>query len=89
MSNTTKPLSDRDADQTLQHVYNIDDASLTVSGFVTAKVGNKITVATSTTTVPGDTQTFSFFDNSIALYVLTLIYTDSTQQVLVSVERTA
>lgn len=90
MSNTSKRLSERDADQTLQSVYNITDASFTTSGFLSAKVGNKITQAVSTTSVSGDTSTFSFYDQETTLlYSLKLIFTDGTQATLLSAERIA
>lgn len=90
MSNTSKRLSERDADQTLQSVYNITDASLTTSGFLSAKVGNKITQVVSTTSVSGDTSTFSFYDQQTTLlYSLKLIFTDGTQSTMLSAERIA
>lgn len=90
MSNTSKRLSERDADQTLQSVYNITDASLTTSGFLSAKIGNKITQVVSTTSISGDTSTFSFFDQQTTLlYSLKLIFTDGTQATLLSAERIA
>lgn len=89
MANTSKGLSERDANQTLQHAYNGVDASITTSGFLTGKVGHKVTLAISTTSAANDTQTYTFLDNGTTLYVLTLIYTDSTYATLVSAERTA
>ena len=43
MSEINKPLSDRDYSQVIQRVSNDLDASLTISGFVTSKVGNTTT----------------------------------------------
>jgi len=87
MSNTTKALSDRDANQTLQHTYNSVDASITTSGFLVGKVGHKVTVAISTTSVADDTITYTFLDNGTTLYEIELIYTDSTYDTLLSAER--
>ncbi len=89
MAHTTKLLSERDANQTLQSAYNDVDATVSVNGFLVGKVGHKIEVSTSTTDTAGDTQVFSFFDNGTLLYELTLIFTDSTQETLLSAERTA
>ena len=41
---TDKPLSNRDAFQTLQGSFNEEDFSLSVSGFLTGKVGRRIEV---------------------------------------------
>ena len=43
MSQTSKPMSDRDFQQTLRASFNDSDKSLTTSSFITAKVGHKIT----------------------------------------------
>lgn len=89
MAHINKKLSERDASQTLQSSYNDVDASLTIAGFLTGKLGNKITLTVTTTTIAGDTQVVSYFDNGVLLYTLTLIYSDGTQNVLISAERTA
>lgn len=87
---TSKKLSERDAAQVNQSIYNQTDASITTSGFLSAKVGNKITFTISQTTVSGDTNTVSYYDQeTILLYTLKLIFTDGTQAVLLSAERTA
>jgi hypothetical protein len=89
MSQTTKKLSERDANQTLQASFNDIDSSITTNGFLTGKVGRKITQTISQTTVPGDTATFSFLESGTLLYTLTIVYTDSSQSVMLSAERTA
>ncbi len=89
MANTTKRFSERDADQTLQASFNDIDSSITTNGFLTGKVGRKITQVVSQTTVPGDTATVSFLESGNLLYTLTIIYTDSSQSVMLSAERTA
>lgn len=89
MSNITKTLTDRDANQTLQSAYNDVNATLSVDGFLTGKVGNKVTLAISTTTIANDTETYTFLDNGTSLYVYKLIYTDGTRGTLLSAERTA
>jgi hypothetical protein len=87
MANTGKGLSDRDANQTLQHAYNAVDASITTAGFLVGKVGHKVTMAISTTSAANDTQTYTFLDNGTTLYAIKLIYTDNTYATLVSAER--
>ena len=89
MSHTTKSLSDRDGSQTLQSAYNDVDASLGINGFLVGLVGRKIEQAISTTTISGDTSTFSFSENGKLLYSLKIIYTDGTQGTLLSAERIA
>jgi hypothetical protein len=87
MANTTKGLSERDANQTLQASFNEVDHSLTTSGFLTGKVGHKVTLTISTTTVLNDTQVYNFFDGLVSLYSLRLIFTDSSYATLISAER--
>lgn len=87
MANTTKGLAKMDADQAIKGAINVEDFSLTTSGFLTGKVGRKVDVAISTTTVPSDTETYSFSENGSALYALRVIYTTGTRDVMLSAER--
>lgn len=87
MSNTTKGMSERDANQTLQLAFNDVDASLTTGGFLTGKVGRKVVQAISTTTVTDDTLTYTFSESGTTLYALKVIYTDNTYNTLISAER--
>ena len=87
MSNTSKILSVRDPGQTLQSSYNDVDASLTTTGFLTGKVGHKITQTISTTTVSNDTLTFQYSDSGTNLYAIKVIYTDNTYATMISAER--
>lgn len=89
MSITQKPLSHLDYEQTLQSSYNDVNATLGVDGFLTGKVGRKIELTISTTTIANDTEIYNFSENGTALYTLTLIYTDGSRAQLSSVERTA
>lgn len=86
---TSKPMSLNDADQGIRYAFNRSDASLTTSGFVTAKVGHKITLAISTTNVTDDTETYSFYDGANLLYTLRIIYTDGTRETMIEAERIA
>ena len=85
--NTSKALSDRDANQTLQAAYNDVNATFAVDGFLTGKVGRKVVQAISTTSVSNDTSIYSFSENGTSLYSIRLIYTDSSQATLISAER--
>lgn len=90
MSNSTKKFTELDPQQTLQASFNDADASLTTSGFLTGIVGRKITQTISTTSVAGDTATFSFYENlTTLLYTIQIIYTDSSQSTMISATRTA
>lgn len=86
-NHTTKPLSDRDSGQTLQSAYNDVDASLTTNGFLVGKVGHNITLTVSQTTVPNDTEIYTFKDGSVQLYQIKIIYTDGTRAQMISASR--
>lgn len=89
MSNSSsKTVTQQSADNAIRESFNDVDKTLSVNGFVTAKVGHKITLSIGTTSITNDTETYSFFDSSTLLYTLVIIYTDGTRNVLVSVERT-
>ena len=87
MANTTKGLANIEGNQALQGAINLEDLSLTTSGFLTGKVGRKVEMAISTTTVPNDTETYSFSESGSALYSLRIIYTTGTRDVMLSAER--
>lgn len=84
---TQKPLSHLDYEQTMQSSYNDVNATLSVDGFLTGKVGRKVELAISTTTIIDDTETYSFSENGTALYALRIIYTDGTRALMISAER--
>lgn len=87
--NTVKGKSEYDNLQTLGQAFNDVDSTITTNGFLVGLVGRKVTVTISMTTVTGDTQSFAFSENGIALYTLKLIFTDATCTQLMSAERTA
>jgi hypothetical protein len=89
MSDTKKPLSERDYAQALQSSYNQMNATLSVDGFIVGKIGHKVTLAVSSTTVPDDTELYSFYDVATLLYQIRIIYTDGTRNQLLSAERIA
>lgn len=84
-----KRLTQKDSEQAIRSSYNDVNDTLGVDGFLVGFVGRRIDIATSTTTVANDTQTFTFSENGSQLYVLRLIYTDGTQSTLMSAERIA
>ena len=88
-ASTTKPASNASHENVLRSAHNEVDASITVNGFLVGKVGHNIQVTTGTTTVLNDTAIYTFKDGSTTLYVLTLVYTDASQAVLISATRTA
>lgn len=87
MAHTDKPLSERDANQTLQSAYNDVDASLTTNGFLVGKVGHKVTMTLETTSSANDTELYTFFNGGTQLYEIKVIYTDGTRAIISSAER--
>jgi len=87
MANTTKNFSERDANQTLQHSYNDIDGSLTTAGFLTGKVGRRVTPTISTTSIANDTITYTYSESGSTLYAIKSVYTDGTRTDLVFAER--
>lgn len=89
MPDTNKISTKLDANQVIRSVFNPSDSSLSTAGFLVGVMGRKITIALSTTSVTNDTQIFTFTENGLSLYTLKLIYTDATQNQLLSAERIA
>lgn len=89
MAITQKQPSELDYSQTLQNAFNDVNSTITTDGFLVGKVGRKIDLTIATTTVASDTEVYAFSENSIALYTLTIIYTDGTRQTMKSAARTA
>lgn len=87
MSNTTKRLSDVDANSALRGAFNDADMSLTINGYLVGVVGRKVTMAISTTSVANDTETYTFSENATNLYAIKVIYTTGTRDVFLSAER--
>lgn len=86
MAYTTKRLSERDANQTLQASYNDVNDTLGVDGFITGKVGRRIVKENTSATV----ETYSFYeDRTTLLYQYQITYTDNTKSDLAEVERIA
>ncbi len=91
MSNSIKTMSPRDSEQSIRSSYNDVNGTLGVDGFLTGLVGRQITQTLATTTVTNDTAIFRFYEDagSTLLYEFTIVYTDGTQQTLLSATRTA
>lgn len=79
-----KTMTANTQDTALRHVYNDVDKSLTTTGFLTGKIGARVEAA-----YAGDTVVFTYLDNGVFLYEITVIYTDGTRTDIVSAERTA
>lgn len=89
MSRTTKRGTRKDGMQTLQMAFNDVDASLTTNGFLVGKIGHKVTLEITTTTVSNDSELYTFLDGSDLLYQIKLIYTNADKTQLLSAERVA
>lgn len=89
MSNTQKPLSDVDSQQTLQRAFNDVNATISTDGFLTGLVGRRIDLTISQTNVANDTETYAFSESGTALYTLKIVYTDGTRSTLLFAVRTA
>jgi hypothetical protein len=89
MSITTKQPTKLDYEQSIQGAYNDVNATLSVDGFLTGKVGHKVSLALTTTTIADDTEVYTFEDNGTILYEITIVYTDDSRSLMVSAERTA
>lgn len=89
MPNSTKRLSERDANQTLQASYNDVNDTLSVDGFLTGLVGRKVDLAIQTTSVANDTELYTFSELGTTLYQIKIIYTSGLRDLMLSAERTA
>lgn len=84
---STKNPTNISADNALRYAYNVEDKTLGVNGFIVGKKGNRIELE-----VDGAVEVYKFIDNSgsspLLLYEITVTYTNSSREVLLSVERT-
>lgn len=87
MSQSSKTMTERDASQVQRFAFNDVDKSLTVNGFLVGKVGHKIEVTITTTSVTDDSEVYSFSDSGTLLYSLKIVYTDGSRSQMVSAER--
>jgi hypothetical protein len=89
MSDTQKPSYPGNSSNVLSAVFVHDDKSLATSGFLDGLVGRKIVQTIFTTTIANDSMRFNFSENGNPIKEYTLIFTDGSRSVLLSVERTA
>lgn len=89
MAVTTKPASPLSGDNILRNSYSEETKTLNVSGFISAKVGHRITLQIQTTNVANDTELYSYYDGSTLLMQIRVIYTTGSRDLLQSVERVA
>jgi hypothetical protein len=85
MADIQKPMAKIDGQQVLKEVFNQPDHSITVSGFISSKVGNKI----ERTPVSSSIDDYSYFDGTNLLYTLRVTYSSSSKDQVNSVERIA
>lgn len=94
-SNSQKEIPKQDHEQAIRYVYNNNEKTISVNGFLAGKVGHKIEITIDTTTVPNDTEIYTFSDTQIQapespiLSQIKLVFTDDTREVLLSAERIA
>lgn len=87
MSESTKAPSEYSQQQIVQRSFNTEGHTLGVDGFLAGKVGRKVDLAISTTTIAGDTETYSFSESGTALFAYKVIYTDGSRSLMLSAER--
>jgi len=85
MSVTSKPLSSADGDQVLRGIHNPDSGAIAVEGWVTGKVGRKITITAFSATVDD----IEFLEGSTSLMTMRVTYDDAAHTNVTEVERTA
>lgn len=84
MAQTDKPLSERDANQTLQASYNDVNDTLAVDGFVVGLVGR----AVQRTVISATIDDYSFYEGATLRYTLRVTYSNSAHDDVNRVERT-
>jgi hypothetical protein len=85
MSVTQKNQSSLDFGQTLKSSYNDNSGAFAVEGWVTGKVGRKITITASSATV----DEVEFIENGVSLMTLEITYDGAAHDNVTIVERTA
>lgn len=85
--NSQKEIPKQDMEQAVRYVYNNNEKTISVNGFLAGKVGHKIELAISTTSVANDTETYTFKDTTLIVSVIKVIYADGTREQFLSAER--
>jgi len=87
MSVSDKAKSTADANQTLQYAFVPETKVLSVGGFISSNIGHKVTLSISTTTVPSDTETYTYSSNGNTIMAIKVIYTTGSRDLMLSAER--
>ena len=85
MANSSKPKSSLDESQILQSAMNDSIKTISTDTFITGKIGYKIEKINTDSV----TEDISYYDSGVLLLTLRVVYTDSTKEDFLSVERTA
>lgn len=83
MANTSKSMTQLDANQAIRSAFSDEDKTLTVGPFIQSKAGNKVLKTNTSSTV----EQYSYYDGSTLLYIVEVEYTDSSKNDLVRIER--
>lgn len=81
----SKKLTDLDSAQVLESVYNDSDATLSVSGFITNKLGNKIIISA----LDSLNDKLDYRADGNIIYSLKVTYNNGTHDSVTAVERIA
>ncbi len=79
MNRTTKRTSDSSDENVLRDAHVPSIAGISITGFLQAKAGHRVTRTITTTNVANDTETFTFSDSGTVLLVIDTVYTDGTR----------
>ncbi len=87
MANTTKRLSELDANQTLQSSFNDVSGTLGVDGFLVGKIGRGFEIEAVSSTIDN----LHFYEDlgDTLLYTLQITYNNDTHDSVISAYRTA
>ncbi len=83
MSDSTKVPSEFDQTQIIQRVYNKEEKTLAVGGFVAGKLGHKI----ERTAVSATIDDFEYYDGATLLYTIRVTYDNASHDNVDVVER--
>ncbi|MEO0273433.1 MAG: hypothetical protein ABIM30_10210 [candidate division WOR-3 bacterium] len=87
MATTEKKASVLSSENVLRNSYIEETKVLGVGGFISSKVGHRITLQIQTTNVANDTELYTYFDGTQQLMQIKIIYTTSARDLISSVER--
>ena len=81
---SNKPTPNISDENAIRQSFNVEDKSITVSGFLVGKVGHKIQVSYPA----ANTEKYEYFDEATLLYTILVTYTDGTKANVQTIERT-